>query len=169
MSEGVYELQDVPKPNRYNKIYKESFPEEMIELGKQGYLPARIASHFGVTRECLIYWRKKYPEFQEAFELAKTHCLAKFVENLTLQSFGEKSKGNAVVTIYLMKCAWGGEEPEWLRDGYSKVEITNEHKFSTMSSVDIKRNLAEHVMKFLDGNKKEEKIVEGEFDEVRRD
>lgn len=54
----------------------EEHDQKLIELGKQGYGKAEMASALGITHETLLQWTKRYSGFAEAMKIAWTECQA---------------------------------------------------------------------------------------------
>lgn len=52
--------------NRPTK-YKKTYCDEMIELGKQGYLPVQLCAKWRVSKGTFKNWRNKNPEFENAY------------------------------------------------------------------------------------------------------
>jgi len=46
--------------------------DKVIEMGRQGYCKAEMASELGVSRECIYEWARVHEEFSDALELAMT-------------------------------------------------------------------------------------------------
>ena len=67
--------------------YKPEYCALTIKLGKQGKLPAQIASKIGVSKQTLFNWADRIPEFFDALHEAKTHCEAKELDTLDEEGF----------------------------------------------------------------------------------
>lgn len=74
--------------------YKESFCEELIELGRKGKTTLEAACHFGIMKSTLHDWRKKHEKFGEAYvlfkQLSEQWWLARAQENLVEDPQGAK-------------------------------------------------------------------------------
>lgn len=105
--------------------YDPSFCSKILELGKQGYSRAEVASEFKVNRKTVYDWSNdtSKPEFMAAYEQYETELEAYIQKSLRLQSEG-KTKGNCPITIYRARTLLGQKCPEYLID--LKKEIKHE-------------------------------------------
>lgn len=56
--------------------YRPEMCDRVIELGKLGKSKAQMAADFGISREYLDDWAKRFPEFGDAFARARVHAQA---------------------------------------------------------------------------------------------
>ena len=77
------------RPMGRPSLYKPEYCETVIELGKQGYSPAMIASEIDVDRSTLIYWAEKHQEFSTALARAKSEEQA-YWERMGMENINER-------------------------------------------------------------------------------
>jgi transposase-like protein len=63
-----------------DSLYKEQYCKDIIKWGKSGDFPVKWASRIGVSKQTLSRWRQKFPEFKEAWGIAKTHAESKLTD-----------------------------------------------------------------------------------------
>ena len=54
--------------------YKSDYPKILLDLMKDGKKGVHLHAHFGINRKTFLEWRKKYPEFEEAYEIGWEEC-----------------------------------------------------------------------------------------------
>lgn len=89
--------------------YRPEYCERVIELGKDGKLPAQMASALSVTKQTLHEWAKVHPEFSDAFGEARAHAEAWHLEKATETAIGQRG-GNAPMAKFLLSAAFGYRE-----------------------------------------------------------
>lgn len=76
-------------------MYDPSMCEEIVEMGKQGCHDYQIASRLGISRCSLWRWTKKFPEFKQALQEARSHATAYIIDitlgNLTSRDFQSRA------------------------------------------------------------------------------
>lgn len=83
--------------------YKKEFCDIVVELGKQGYSIAMMASKIGVAKQSLYNYSAQYPEFLDAMRLSLTHAQS-FHEHLQLEAVkGDLKDFNSQVHQLIMK------------------------------------------------------------------
>lgn len=66
--------------------FKKKYIKEIIELGAEGLFMVEIANQWGVGTSTLSDWCESYPEFSEAYSLAKEASQAYYSKLLREQS-----------------------------------------------------------------------------------
>ncbi len=89
--------------------YDPSFCEKVIELGKQGKLPAQMAVAIGVTKQTLHNWARSHPEFFDAFTRGREEAESWHLEKATETAIGSRG-GNAPMAKFLLSAAFGYRE-----------------------------------------------------------
>ena len=74
--------------------------QQMIELGKEGASQKIIWSTLGISKSTAETYKKKYPEFAEALDLALVHSQA-FYERLMLANVENKNFNSRLIEIAL--------------------------------------------------------------------
>ena len=74
--------------------------EKMIELGKLGASQKMIWADIGITKDVAAGWRKKYPEFADALDMALVHSQA-YWEREMLANIGNKAFNSRIVEVAL--------------------------------------------------------------------
>ena len=69
-----------PTPLGKPTTYKPEYCEQIKKWGKQGDFPVKWASKLGVGKTTMFDWQQKYPEFKEAYAVAKTHAESKLTD-----------------------------------------------------------------------------------------
>lgn len=81
--------------------YKPEYCERMIELASEGKLPMDWCIEFDVTYQSIHDWRKKHPEFAEAYEKAKQLTEACERDKMTgAESMLEFNKSKFMLSAY---------------------------------------------------------------------
>ena len=78
--------------------YDPAMLETIIELGKTGASQKMIWSQLGISRGTAETWKKKYPDFAEALDLALVHSQS-FWESLMLANVENKTFNSRMVEI----------------------------------------------------------------------
>lgn len=78
--------------------YDPAMLETIIELGKTGASQKMIWSQLGISKSTAETWKKKYPEFAEALDLALVHSQS-FWEALMLANVENKAFNSRMVEI----------------------------------------------------------------------
>jgi hypothetical protein len=60
------------QPTKYDPAYC----DVVVDLGKQGYSRAMMASHLGVCKATITVWSNAHPDFLNALKLADSHAQA---------------------------------------------------------------------------------------------
>ena len=89
--------------------YRPEYCERVIELGKEGKLPAQMAAAIDVTKVTLHEWARVHPEFSYAFDQARGHAEAWHLEKATETAIGSRG-GNAPMAKFLLSAAFGYRE-----------------------------------------------------------
>ena len=58
------------------RVYKSSYPEELLELMKQGALDCEIFAHWGISKDTFYRWLKEYSKLKEAHDSGLPLCEA---------------------------------------------------------------------------------------------
>ena len=72
--------------------------ETIVELGKKGASQKMIWSQLGISRATADVWKKKYPEFAEALDLALVHSQS-YWEAMMLANVENKTFNSRMVEI----------------------------------------------------------------------
>jgi hypothetical protein len=93
----------VPVIKSYNRkdAFKNEFCEQLINHMSQGYTFDQFCVDLRVTPCTLYIWKKKYPEFENAYHIGK-QSQRKFYLSLLIKSATTKEM-NSAVTIFLAK------------------------------------------------------------------
>ncbi len=75
--------------------YKPEYCEQIIQLGREGKSMAQMACHFGIARENLYGWAKRYPAFHTALARAREEMQA------YLEAYGAANLGNREFNAHL--------------------------------------------------------------------
>jgi hypothetical protein len=81
-------------------VFKPEMCEKMIELGKLGASQKMIWADIGITKDVAAGWRKKYPEFADALDMALVHSQA-YWEREMLANIGNKAFNSRIVEVAL--------------------------------------------------------------------
>lgn len=82
--------------------FKEAYCNEVIVYLGEGHTIAAFAGHVGVAASAVYEWRKKYPDFEAAYQIAKGKSLA-FWENILIANAKGEIKGAPAVAIFGVK------------------------------------------------------------------
>ena len=107
--------------------YVPEFCEEVIELAKEGKLISGICVAFDCSRQTLTNWRKRYPEFNEAYIKAEEAAQAYYEEQQRKALTGETEKfpqaANTLVMTRRFKHDYASEDE---RAAQAKREMFDE-------------------------------------------
>jgi len=78
--------------------YDPAMLETIIELGKKGASQKMIWSQLGISKTTAEVWKKKYPDFAEALDLALVHSQS-YWETLMLANVENKAFNSRMVEI----------------------------------------------------------------------
>lgn len=81
-------------------IFKPEMCDELIEMGKSGASQKMMLSAIGIPRHTADDWKKKYPDFAEAMDLATVHSQA-YWERELLANVGNKAFNSRIAEIAL--------------------------------------------------------------------
>lgn len=95
-------MQDAEEKPKRGKLYREEFCDQVIDWGKEGQTPAEWAAEIGVATGTLWTWRRRYPEFNEAFEIGVTAFRA-WLERKACEGLSAGRQFNAAVFMALAK------------------------------------------------------------------
>jgi hypothetical protein len=99
-------------------VFKPEMCDELIEMGKSGASQKMMFSAIGIPKHTAEDWKKKYPEFAEALDLATVHSQA-YWEREILANVGNKNFNSRLVEIALR-----GQHPaDYKETREQKVEI----------------------------------------------
>jgi hypothetical protein len=104
------ELEQMVIPSLKNRTgrpskYKEDHCIRIINMGRDGKFPIEWASELSIPKSTLDEWKKKYPEFSKAYDLAKSFC-ERFWYDLARRN-AETGQGNTVMIKYILSAAFG--------------------------------------------------------------
>jgi hypothetical protein len=74
--------------NKNHPVYQKVFAEHVFRLNLLGATIVELADFFHVTEAVIYQWRKKHPEFREAFEKGKSIADSRVVERLYQRAIG---------------------------------------------------------------------------------
>ena len=74
--------------------------DQMIAMGKEGASQKMMWSQLGISKNTAESWRKKYPEFNEALEIALVHAQS-YWETQLLANVENKNFNSRLVEIAL--------------------------------------------------------------------
>ena len=80
--------------------FKPEMCEELIEMGKTGASQKMMFSAIGVSKGVAEDWKKKYPDFADALDLAVVHSQA-YWERELLANVGNKAFNSRIAEIAL--------------------------------------------------------------------
>jgi len=64
----------------YPKKYKKIFCKRIVDMGEKGLLPIAWCKELKVSKRAMQLWQEEYPEFEEAYDLAKTLAEAHYAD-----------------------------------------------------------------------------------------
>ena len=140
--------------------YKEEYPEVLFNLMKEGKKGAHLHSHFGITAKCFWEWRKRYPEFNEAYERGWEEC-EKYWENIGIQMIQEKDDKAFKPWIAFMNRNFGWNKNATGEAGGNTTINVNNLQINNMQTKD-------ELIKFIESELKELNVIEAQF-EVKPD
>jgi hypothetical protein len=106
-----------------NSKYDPAMCQTMIELGKEGASQKIIWSTLGISKATAESYKKKYPEFAEALDLALVHSQA-FYERLMLANVENKNFNSRLIEIALR----GQHAADYKETRDTKVDLKAEIK-----------------------------------------
>jgi hypothetical protein len=111
-------------------IFKPEMCDRMIELGQQGASQKMIWADLGITKDAAASWRKKYPEFGDALDMALVHSQA-YWEREMLANVSNKAFNSRIAEIALR-----GQFPQDYKDVREiKADIKQEVKIDFAGEV----------------------------------
>lgn len=116
--------------------YKETYPEELFSLMKEGKKGAHIFSHFKVCRKTFYNWLGKYPDFKDAYERGWEEC-EKHWENIGIQMIQEKDDKAFKPWIAFMNrnFGWAGKGGD--QAGGTQINIGNMNVFQGQTKQEL--------------------------------
>jgi hypothetical protein len=110
--------------------FTQNMCDRMIELGTQGASQKMIWADLGITKDVAANWRKKYPEFADALDMALVHSQA-YWEREMLANVGNKAFNSRIAEIALR-----GQFPQDYKDVREiKADIKQEVKIDFAGEV----------------------------------
>jgi transposase-like protein len=122
--------------------YDPKFCDTCVELGKQGASQKMICSQIGINKGTLDAWRKKYPEFADAMDLALVHAQA-YWETLMLANVENKAFNSRMVEIAVR----GQFQDTYRETRDTKVDVKVDAQIDFKGAVD---NLIKELKKEVD-------------------
>jgi hypothetical protein len=111
----------------------------MIDLGKEGASQKIIWSTLGISKSTAETWKKKYPEFAEALDLALVHSQA-YYERLMLANVENKNFNSRLIEIALR----GQHQQDYRETRETKIDAKIEATIDFNSAVsDLIKQLKE--------------------------
>lgn len=104
------------KKSKYT--FKPEMCDELIEMGKTGASQKMMFSALGISRGVAEEWKKKYPEFADALDLAVVHSQAHWEREL-LANVGNKAYNSRLAEIALR----GQFQQDYRETRENKVEV----------------------------------------------
>lgn len=98
--------------------YKPEYCELVIERAKEGRSLESFSAFIGAGRTTVYDWRQRYPEFEEAVQIAKLHQQAWWEDRALDIATG--AKGSHVLVMFALK----NVDPVNWRDR-QEIEVTN--------------------------------------------
>lgn len=104
------------KKSKY--IFKPEMCDRMIEMGKLGYSQKMMFSELGISKGVAEDWKKKYPDFADALDLAVVHSQGHWEREL-LANVGNKAYNSRLAEIALR----GQFQQDYRETRENKVEV----------------------------------------------
>jgi len=104
------------KKSKY--VFKPEMCDELIEMGKTGASQKMMFSALGISKGVAEDWKKKYPEFADALDLAVVHSQAHWEREL-LANVGNKAYNSRLAEIALR----GQFQTDYRETRENKVEV----------------------------------------------
>lgn len=67
-------MTDTPKKRGRPTIYKDTYPDELIDLMSKGQLNCQIVSKWDINEDTFYTWLKTKPDLKEAYEIGLPKC-----------------------------------------------------------------------------------------------
>jgi hypothetical protein len=112
--------------------YDPAMCERIIELGKTGASQKMIWSNLGISKSTAETYRKKYPEFAEALDLALVHSQS-YWESMILANLENKGFNSRLVEIAL--------RGQFAQDYRERLDVKQEIKQDV--KIDFQKEIAE--------------------------
>jgi hypothetical protein len=80
--------------------FKPEMCDELVELGKQGFSQKMMFSQIGINKAVAEDWKKKYPDFADALDMAVVHSQA-YWERELLANVNNKGYNSRLAEIAL--------------------------------------------------------------------
>jgi hypothetical protein len=81
--------------------YQDTYPELLIQkMGREGWSFTRFSAYLEVAKNTAYVWLKQFPEFQDAFDKAKTMSEG-YWENEVVGMMREKGVNSLLVKLYM--------------------------------------------------------------------
>jgi hypothetical protein len=122
---------NVRQGRRY-RMYKDSYCEDVIELGAEGKGHLQIACALKISEPTLFLWEKKYPRFKMAMQIAKQELSNTYMNTVWLAANGRiKVNGEMLTWFGKNMLKWGDLTNTNLRldnDDMPQVRLENQDK-----------------------------------------
>jgi len=118
------------KPPIPKSKYSPAMCQQMIELGLEGASQKIIWSTLGISKSTADAYKKKYPEFAEALDLALVHSQA-FYERQMLANIENKGYNSRLVEIILR----GQFQQDYKENRDTKVDVKVEAKIDFQKEI----------------------------------
>ena len=124
---------------RRSAKYDPKMCQTMIEMGKEGASQKMIWSTLGISKGTAETWRKKYPDFAEALDIALVHSQA-YWERIMLANVDNKNFNTRMVEVAVR----GQFQQDYRETRDTKVEIKQELNVDFNKSIqDLLKKLKE--------------------------
>ena len=104
--------------------------DQMIAMGKEGASQKMMWSQLGISKSTAENWRKKYPEFNEALEIALVHAQS-YWETQLLANVENKNFNSRLVEIALR----GQFQQDYRETRDTKIDLKAEVKIDFQKEI----------------------------------
>lgn len=129
-----------PRPTGGQTLYRPSFCQKVIELGKEGKTNSQVAAELGVCRSTLHKWTQDFPDFSDAYRLSREFA-EKWWLNIGQEYMlkgGKDSTFNDRIWIFWMKARFG------LRDSDPTTTNVTQQVQQNTTVTEATKNLVEN-------------------------
>lgn len=127
--------------------YREEYSETLPDLMSKGESVCSVCKKWGITRRSFYNWIEKYPEFDEAYALAKTYCQAWWEEtgrqglyDKTFTEYDEDGKKTKTTTVHINDRVWSRNMGARFEDWQEKKNLNITANSSVVSMTPEERN-----------------------------
>lgn len=127
-------------------VYKDTYPDELISLMKQGWLDVQVYAEWDISKDTFYRWLREKPELQEAYDRGFAKCEAYYIRKAQEAMDNHDDKGFKYY-ISLMNNKFGWEKGSKASENSTTININNMNVLQNKSRDDLLTYIKDKIIK----------------------